>query len=155
MQYLQLHPDEAQRWAMEDPKFQRLGWVRSKVPSDAGIAYDFLAYGLHANWRFIPHMMSDDLAPTSTHYEIIAGPVLNGYAELLSLSSVFLAERTLSTLYAHGPGIVSSMWIDEYNRCVEEFGRLQKNLSAATTASLELAKAAARALQQGQAESST
>jgi len=123
MQYFRLNPDEVDAWRAEDEKFASLGWIRKELPVDPTLIYDFLAYGLHANWRFIPHLMSD-ASVTDTNYEITPGPIRNSaYTVLFALSSAHQALRALGELYNHAP-VVGQPWRDQYEELVRNLERL-------------------------------
>jgi len=107
MQYFRLNPTEVELWHIEDERFATLGWVGKNLPEDLTPTYDFLAYGMHANWWFIPSMLSCSDLVAERNYEIVPGPVRNRlYAPMLALSSVHQALRGLGELHQHSPLIV-------------------------------------------------
>jgi hypothetical protein len=125
MAYFLRHPDEVKPWRKEDPRFDSLGWIRKELPQDPTPTYEFLARGMHANWRLIPHLMVDRSDPLSTHHEIVLGPSSNmEAAEGLAVGAALRLMMTVAVLYEHRPGLVSQLWLDEYSKCQSLLGSL-------------------------------
>lgn len=119
MDYLLRSPAEAKLWLEEDKKFDRLDWIRKELPVDPSPWYEFLNWGMHANWRFIPQLMRKEGSPLDTHYEIIPGPTRNEtFTELLSGAAIFAALKIIALLHDQHRDLVHDVWRTEYRSCL-------------------------------------
>ena len=151
MDYLLKNPPEATHWLGEDQRFDRLDWVRKKLPVDPTPFYEFLNWGMHANWRFIPHLMRKPGGPLDTLYEIIPGPVRNDfYTELLSSAAIFTALKIIAILHDHRRDLVSELWREQFDKCRDRNMELQKKLQHAATEATKLLKAFAEIIVRGE-----
>jgi hypothetical protein len=140
MAYFRLNTAEVEAWRAEDPRFGSLGWIRKKLPEDPTPIYDFFAYGMHANWRFIPHLLSRGPS-NERNFEIVPGPVRNEtYTVLFALSSIHQALRALGELHQHQPDCVRQTWRDQYTDCANKSQQLLKDFAMKSTAAVETIK---------------
>ena len=145
MDYLSRVPGDAALWLAEDAKFDNLGWVRKHLPVDAGPFYDFLNWGMHANWRMIPHLMRRGGNPLDTYFEIVPGPVRNNtLTEFLAGVSVTIALRVVALLHDHSPRLVSPVWSDQFRICVTRTEAVLTKIQARAKDSLALLEAVGR-----------
>jgi hypothetical protein len=141
MAYFLMRPDEVGPWQREDPRFDNLGWIRKELPADPTPIYEFLAFGMHANWRLIPHLMVDKTDPLSGRYEILLGPSANmQIIGPLGGQAAFQLMKTLATLHDHRPDLVSQLWRDQFAECRRQLDELREKHFQAALENVELLK---------------
>lgn len=138
-------PDDAALWLDEDKKFDNLGWIRKQLPIDSGPSYDFLNWGLHANWRMIPQLMRRGGNPLDTTFQIVPGPVRNEtLTEFLAGMSITVGLRVVALLHDHSPSLVSDIWRDQYQACIAHCNTVLEKTQARAKESLSLLEAFGR-----------
>lgn len=153
MAYFLRHPDEVGPWQREDPRFDNLGWVRKKLPQDPTPTYEFLAFGMHANWRLIPHLMAEEPDPLSIplRYEMSIGPSANlQIIGLLAGLTALQVMKTIAALHDHRPDLVSQIWRDEFAVVQRQLGEVRGKHFKATLENLGLLNLSAAAIRRKQ-----
>ncbi|MBI4571561.1 MAG: hypothetical protein HY723_06385 [Chloroflexi bacterium] len=145
MQYLLIHPEEADAWLREEEKFDDLSWVRKQVRITSAASYSFMNWGLHPNAGLIGPLLGISANAADTHLELMPGPFRNtGLAKAFSTQALFWALGIVGLMCEQRKELVSQIWRDRYEVCCGRLGNVMEDVVGQQTTALEMRKALAR-----------